>query len=129
MLLACLRILAWPEYRANQALNDGLRHLNTGAYAQAKQAYQQALAQSWFGGRAARLGLEKASVYDAPDGEFRPHEVKQRIDRILAQHPDDPHAYLFLGDLYAIQDDYTTASTYYEQAIARDPTLAQGTLV
>jgi Flp pilus assembly protein TadD len=49
-----------------------------------------------------------------------------RIDRILTQHPDDPHAHLFLGDLYAIQDDYTTASTHYEQAIARDPTLAHG---
>jgi tetratricopeptide (TPR) repeat protein len=127
LLLALpLRILAWPEYRAGQALNDGLRHLNTGAYAQARRAYQQALAQSWFGRRAARLGLERASVYDTPDGEFRPLEVKQRIDRILAQHPDDPHAHLFLGDLHAIQDDYTTASTYYERAIVRDPTLAHG---
>jgi len=127
LLLALpLGILTWPEYRAGQALNDGLRHLNAGAYAQARRAYQQALAQSWFGRRAARLGLEKANVYDAPDGEFRPHEVKQRINHILAQHPDDPHAYLFLGDWHAIQDDYTTASTYYEKAIACDPKLAQG---
>jgi tetratricopeptide (TPR) repeat protein len=107
-------------------LQEGKRLLATGQYAQARQAYQQALARSWFGKGAARLGLEKASVYDAPDGEFRPLEVKQRIDRILTQHPDDPHAHLFLGDLYAIQDDYTTASTHYEQAIARDPTLAHG---
>jgi tetratricopeptide (TPR) repeat protein len=127
LLLALpLGLLAWPEYRANQALHDGLRHLNTGAYAQARQAYQQALAQGWFSRRAAQLGLEKASIYDAPDGEFHAHEVKQRVDRILVQHPDDPHAYLFLGDWYAIQDDYTTASTYYEKAIARHPTLAHG---
>jgi tetratricopeptide (TPR) repeat protein len=127
LLLALpLGFLAWPEYRANQAVSNGLWHLNTGAYAQARQAYQQALAQSWFGRRAARLGLEKASVYATPDGEFRPHEVKQRIDRILAQYPDDPHAYLFLGDWYAIQDDYLIAITYYEKAIAREPTLAHG---
>src|SRR5262245_30064137 len=34
LLALLLGLLAWPEYRANQALHDGLRHLNTGAYAQ-----------------------------------------------------------------------------------------------
>ena len=118
--------LALPQYTANRYLNDGIRLLNTGQYTQAKRVYKQALAQLWFCRDTAQLGLEKASVYGDPDDELRPDEIKQRIDHILVKQPDDPHAYLFLGDLYATHDDYTTAIEYYEKAIARDRTLAQG---
>jgi tetratricopeptide (TPR) repeat protein len=109
-----------------RALADGSRFLSTGQFEHAKEAYQQALTQTWFDTRAARLGLEKASVFDAADGEFHSIMIEQRIDRILEQSPDDPHAYLVRGDLHATIDAYEDAEKFYAQAIARDPTLAHG---
>jgi tetratricopeptide (TPR) repeat protein len=107
-------------------LAAGDRFLATGQYEQAKEAYQQALAQTWFDTRAARLGLEEASVFDAADGEFHPIVIEQRINRILEQSPDDPHAYLFLGDLHTTTEAHEDAEKFYARAIARDPTLAHG---
>jgi tetratricopeptide (TPR) repeat protein len=123
--------LGWYGYHQHATrialhLADGHRFLATGQYAEAKQAYQQALAQSWVNSQAARLGREKATVFDAADGEFHPTEIQQRIDRILAQSPDDPHAHLFQGDLHATIRAYEQARPCYERAIARDPTLAHG---
>ena len=123
--------LGWYGYTLHaapiaRALAAGDRFLATGQYEHAKEAYQQALTQTWFDTRAARLGLEKASVFDAADGEFHPIVIEQRIDRILEQSPDDPHAYLFRGDLHATIEAYEDAEKFYAQAIARDPTLAHG---
>ena len=136
LLLSAIVLLAaaglgWYGYTQHaapiaRALAAGDRFLATGQYEQAKEAYQQALTQTWFDTRAARLGLEKASVFDAADGEFHPIVIEQRIDRILEQSPDDPHAYLFRGDLHATIDAYEEARKFYEKAIERDPTLAHG---
>jgi tetratricopeptide (TPR) repeat protein len=133
LLVACVLLIAaglgWYTYTQHAApiaqyLADGERFLATGQYAQAKEAYQQALAQSWFDTRAARLGLEKAGIYDSPDGQFRPIVIQQRIGRIMAQNPGDAHAYLFQGDLHAISEAYDRARDFYEKAIVQDPTLA-----
>jgi tetratricopeptide (TPR) repeat protein len=123
--------LGWYGYTLHaapiaRALAAGNRFLATGQYEHAKEAYQQALTQTWFDTRAVQLGLEKASVFDAADGEFHPIVIEQRINRILEQSPDDPHAYLFRGDLHATIDAYEDAEKFYTQAIARDPTLAHG---
>ena len=123
--------LCWYGYTQHaapiaRALATGKRFLASGQYEHAKEAYQQALTQTWFDTRAARLGLEKASVFDAADGEFDPIVIEQRIDRILEQSPDDPHAYLFRGDLHATINAYEEARKFYEKAIARDATLAHG---
>ena len=74
----------------------------------------------------AQFGLERASVYDSADQGFHPDVIRQRITHLLEQNPEDPYAYLFLGDLQAISNAYTEAIASYEQAIARDPTLAHG---
>jgi tetratricopeptide (TPR) repeat protein len=131
VVLVAVAGLGWYGYTQHAApiartLAAGDRFLATGQYEQAKEAYQQALTQTWFDTRAARLGLEKASVFDAADGEFHPIVIEQRINRILEQSPDDPHALLYLGDLHTTTEAYEDAKQFYEQAIARDPTLAHG---
>ena len=131
IVLLAVAGLGWYGYTLHnapiaRALAAGDRFLATGLYEQAKEAYQQALTQTWFDTRAARLGLEKASVFDAADGEFHPIGIKQRIAHILEQSPDDPHAYLFQGDLHASSERYEDAQKSYDQAIERDPTLAHG---
>jgi tetratricopeptide (TPR) repeat protein len=134
-VIACVLLIAaglgWYAYTQHvvpiaRYMADGDRFLATGQYARAKEAYRQALEGSWFDTRAARLGLEKASIYDSPDGQFRPIVVEQRIGRIMAQSPDDAHAYLVQGDLHAISAAYDSARDFYEKAIVRDPTLAHG---
>jgi Flp pilus assembly protein TadD len=123
--------LGWYGYTHHVApitweLAAGNRFLATGQYEQAKDAYQRVLTQTWFDTRAARLGLEKATVFDAADGEFHPIVIEQRINRILEQSPNDPHALLFLGDLHTTTEAYEDARRFYEEAVARDPTLAHG---
>jgi tetratricopeptide (TPR) repeat protein len=136
LLLSAIVLLAaaglgWYGYTHHvvpmaRTLAAGDHFLARGQYEQAKEAYQQALTQTWFDTRAARLGLEKASVFDAADGEFHPIVIEQRISRILEQSPDDPHALLFLGDLHTTTEAYEDARKFYERAVARDPTLAHG---
>ena len=106
-------------------LAEGKRQLSIGRYAQAKTAYQQAGEQGWYGRWAAGLGLQKASIYDFENGEFRAAEVRRRIDLILEQRPNDPHAYLFKGDLAYIGGDLDEAAAFYQQAMQHDPNLAQ----
>jgi tetratricopeptide (TPR) repeat protein len=122
LLVLTVWFLVLPQYD----LVNAKQYMDTGQYEKARKAYQKVLAQSWFASHTAQLGLEKASVFEAPDREFHKDIIRQRIDQILAQYPDDPHAYLFLGDLYAAERDYTQASYYYEGAITRDPKLAHG---
>jgi tetratricopeptide (TPR) repeat protein len=131
IVLLAIAGLGWYGYTHHVApiartLAAGDRFLATGQYEQAKEAYQQALTQTWFDTRAARLGLEKASVFDAADGEFHPIVIEQRINSIFEQSPDDPHALLFLGDLHTTKEAYEDARKFYERAVARDPKLAQG---
>ena len=106
-------------------LAEGERQLSIGRYDQAKAAYQQASEYGWYGRWASSLGLQKAGVYDFGNGEFRAAEVSDRIDRILKQRPNDPHAYLFKGDLAYISKDLDQAAAFYQQAIQHAPTLAQ----
>ena len=104
---------------------EGERQLSIGRYDQAKAAYQQASEYGWYGRWASSLGQQKAGVYDFGNGEFRAAEVSDRIDRILKQRPNDPHAYLFKGDLAYIGEDLDQAANFYQQAIQHDPSLAQ----
>jgi tetratricopeptide (TPR) repeat protein len=133
-VLVMAAALGWYGYSQHNTrlaphLAAGKRWLATGQYDLARQAYQRVLAQSWFGTREGQLGLKRASIFDAADGAYHPEVIQQRIEHLRQQHPNDPYADLFEGDLYAVQeqpDDYAKAQTLYERAVAHDPTLAHG---
>ncbi|MEE8304072.1 MAG: toll/interleukin-1 receptor domain-containing protein, partial [Candidatus Tectomicrobia bacterium] len=70
----------------NRQLREAEQWLHTAQYDRAKRAYRKALAQSWGLSRAARLGLEKAEVYDTtPDG-IDSQVIAQRIARLETRH-------------------------------------------
>ncbi len=106
-------------------VTDGERFLSTGRYQEAKSVYQQALNYGWYGQWAAGLGPEKARIYDFDNGAFSADAVAQRIDHIFKQRRNDPHAYLFQGDLAYIANDLEQAVTFYRQAIQNDANLPQ----
>ena len=70
------------------------------------------------------MGLFKAKMYESLDQQqYDPEVVEKRIRFILEENPNDPHAYVFLGDLYSRLDE-PKALEYYKQARAIDPAVA-----
>lgn len=46
-------------------------------------------------------------------------EAVARLKASLASDPDDPRAYLALGGVYSVKEDYRSAAEVYDQAVAR----------
>ncbi len=110
--LLVLLVLSSGGYYANErhraslhVLDAGKRYLDTGQYQRAQQACQQARAAGWLWLGAAQSGLDKATLYDA--GKLP--DIAQRLETLLAQHPNDAHLHLFQGDVYAQQQAYEPA--------------------
>ena len=68
----------------------------------------------------AQMGLFKTAVYKAMQNEFIPEVIERRINFILKETPDDPHALVFLGNLYAQLENIDKAEEQYELAIKSD---------
>jgi tetratricopeptide (TPR) repeat protein len=71
----------------------------------------------------AQLGLLKAQIYAAMQGEYNPAVIERRIRLILDENQNDAHALVFLGDLYAALDP-DRAIEHYERARRLGPDLA-----
>lgn len=71
-----------------------------------------------------QMGLFKAEVFEPiVKHDYDPEITKKRLNLIQQENPDDPHAFLFLGDVYA-SIDRKKAFEFYEKAIKRDPSVA-----
>ena len=103
-------------------LKLGKSLLNVEEYAAARQEYQEALKLDPANPEA-ELGLFKADIYNTLQGEYNPAVIEQRIHFILQENSKDPHAYVFLGDIYRPRDK-KKAQEYYQQAITLDPDAA-----
>ena len=130
LVWAIFEIEPWQKYQEMQDralavqryVAEGNQFLDVGEWASAKQRFEQAL-QLEKAHPVAMLGLEKASVYDLVNGAYNAEAVKQRLDALVAAHPDDPHVEVFLGDFYTEQDN-ARAVTHYERAIELDTRVA-----
>ena len=74
----------------------------------------------------AQMGIFKSEVFkaiDIKDGQYKPEIVKKRINQILQKNPNDPHAFLFLGDVY-YSINQVKAEEYYKKALINDSTVA-----
>lgn len=103
-------------------LQLGKSLLNVEQYAAARQEYQEALKLDPANPQA-ELGLFKADVYNTVQGEYNPAVIEQRIRFILQENPNDPQAYVLLGDIYRPLDE-KKALEYYQKAVSLDPDVA-----
>lgn len=72
----------------------------------------------------AQKGLFKSELFlPIMENDYDPEIMEKRLNLILEENPDDPHAYLFLGMLYK-DINHEQALTYYEKAIDKDPSIA-----
>lgn len=128
--LLVIAATAWGLHQQRQGMNawleQGRERLGQRELDLAEQAYAKALAGCWWGCADARLGLEKARIYAPVAGEYRPDAVAARIDRLLVQHPDDPHLALFQGDLAESRGDLDGAEAHYREALERDDGMPYG---
>ncbi|MFO1433777.1 MAG: tetratricopeptide repeat protein [Candidatus Competibacteraceae bacterium] len=112
----------YKERMVERHLKLGKSLLNVEEYAAARQEYQEALKLDPANPEA-ELGLFKADIYNTLQGEYNPAVIEKRIGLILEENPKDPHAYMFLGDIYRLLDK-DKAMDYYQQAVTLDPDTA-----
>jgi tetratricopeptide (TPR) repeat protein len=67
----------------------------------------------------ARLSIASLYIYDLKDLT----RAEDYIRQAMALQPENPYAYLYLGDLYRQQGDLAGAAAAYQQALARQPGL------
>lgn len=100
------------------------RHLTLGSYFLSNSRYNAAKAE--FNqvlkldkmNPAAQMGLFKTGVFEAfMEKEFIPEVVERQIHFILEENPDDPHARVMYGNLYAQLKEYDKAKEQYELAL------------
>ncbi|MHC4146183.1 MAG: tetratricopeptide repeat protein [Planctomycetota bacterium] len=100
----------------------GKSFLDIGQHEAAKLEYREALKIDPTNPEA-QMGLYKAGVYESIQGQYSPEVIEQRINLIRDVNSEDPHAYAFLGKLYA-SIDKDTAIKHYEKAKSLDPNVA-----
>ena len=117
------------EYREKKKLKKHQklmvdRHLKLGSYFLSNSRYNAAEAE--FDkvlkidkmNPAAQMGLFKTGVYKAfAEKEFIPEVVERQIHFILEEDPNDPHAHVIYGNLYAQLEDFDNARKQYELAL------------
>lgn len=103
-----------------QHFSDGRYFLNIGRYAEAKQAFQQALDLLVISSEA-QLGLEKASVFDQSDREV----IERNLKQLEKKNPTDSDVQVLLGKFYAAQNELSTAIQHYQSAKELDPNAAE----
>lgn len=72
----------------------------------------------------AKRGLTKSEIFTPIlMNDYDPEVMEKRLELILEENPNDPHAFLFLGMIYTpINQD--KALEYYQKAIDNDPSIA-----
>jgi len=104
-------------------LHLGKRFLDVGRRGAAEAQFQAALKLEPASARA-HLGLLKSRIYaTVASGQYEPEVIRKRIDLILEEDRDDPHAHLFLGDLYSRLAPKQAAAEY-RRALDIDPQVA-----
>ena len=127
ILLILVLALAWyflrvpPEMRPH--LISGRQFLDQGLYSAAEKHFRQAM-QIDRSNAEAQKGLQKIDLYRLVNSDTAPVAVETEIRQFLKQYPDDPHAYIFWGDLFA-NSEPGTAIKHYKKAVDIDPGLPE----
>jgi tetratricopeptide (TPR) repeat protein len=72
----------------------------------------------------AKKGLFKSEIFrPIVERDYDPEIMEKRLLLILQEDPEDPHAFLFLGEIYR-SIDQEQALNYYQKAIDKDASIA-----
>jgi len=112
-----LNALAQPAEQNAYArfLNNGLEQMKAADYHGALNSFEQARRHN-DSAAAAHLGLGIAYFHLRND-----QDAERELNRALAINPREVLAYQFLGELYYRKDDIDSAASYWEKALALDP--------
>jgi tetratricopeptide (TPR) repeat protein len=96
-------------------IKNGSEQMKAGDYRAARDSFEQALRynDSAFDGHLG-LGIAFFQLHDEKYAE-------RELTRAAEINPKEPTAYQFLGELYYRKDDLETAASYWEKAVALDP--------
>ena len=96
-------------------IKNGSEQMKAGDYRAARDSFEQALRynDSAFDGH---LGLGIA-FFQLHDDKY----AERELTRAVEISPKEPTAYQFLGELYYRKDDLETAASYWEKALALNP--------
>jgi tetratricopeptide (TPR) repeat protein len=96
-------------------IKNGSEQMKAGDYRAARDSFEQALRynDSAFDGHLG-LGIAFFQLHDEKYAE-------RELTRAAEINPKEPTAYQFLGELYYGKDDLETAASYWEKAVALDP--------
>lgn len=109
-----------PKIADKQLIVEGDNALNIGRYADAQRIFETEFKANP-GNKQAAWNLEIAQIGETISGL----EFKEDIDALYQQNPNDAHVNLFLGKFYAANNQPEKAVQYFEQAIERNPKLAE----
>lgn len=71
----------------------------------------------------AHMGCFKSEIWETIKNKgFEPSVLEKRLEIIKKENPNDPHAFLFLGDIYQ-NIDKEKALKYYQEAMSQDSSL------
>ena len=107
----------------NRHLKLGNSFLNVMQLDAAKIEFEEALKLDPLN-LSAKRGLTKSEIFTPIlINDYDPEVMEKRLELILEENPNDPHAFLFLGIIYTpINQD--KALEYYQKAIDNDPSIA-----
>ena len=107
----------------NRHLKLGNSFLNVMQLDAAKIEFEEALKLDPLN-LSAKRGLTKSEIFTPIlINDYDPEVMEKRLELILEENPNDPHAFLFLGIIYTpINQD--KALEYYQKAIDKDPSIA-----
>ncbi len=72
----------------------------------------------------AKKGLFKSELFKPiVEKDYDPEIMEKKLKLVLEENPDDPQAFLFLGEIYSSVDP-DLALRYYQTAIEKDPSVA-----
>jgi tetratricopeptide (TPR) repeat protein len=108
--------LRFQKELVKSSLELGNILLDAGRYKAAENEFKKALHMDKLN-QEARIGILKTEIYKDIHSNFIPDVIRKRIEYILAENRDDPHAQVLMGNLYAQKGDLSEAADRFKKLI------------
>jgi len=108
--------IAYQRRLVKSGLSLGNTLLDESRYKAAENEFKKVLEIDRLNPKAT-IGILKTEIYKDIHSNFIPVALKKKIDHILSEDPNDPHASVLLGNLYMQMDDFLEAEVHINKAL------------